>query len=35
MKTHKVETLLFYSELTLKTDHIAISSQAAIQREVR
>jgi hypothetical protein len=34
MKTYKVETLLFYSKLTLKTDHIAISSQAAIQEKL-
>lgn len=34
MKEYKVETLIFYSKLTLDTKHIAKSSQAEIQEKL-
>lgn len=34
MKEYKVETLIYYSKLTLDTKHIAKSSQAEIQEKL-
>jgi hypothetical protein len=34
MKTYKVETLLFYSKMTLKLNHIAEDSKVAIQEKL-
>ncbi len=34
MKEYKVETLIFYSKLTLDSEHIAKSSKIAIQEKL-
>jgi len=34
MKEYKVETLIYYSKITLDTKHIAKSSQAEIQEKL-